>query len=83
MTKTIKVTTTVYRKCCEVGLDLVRIKMLAGEKMYRCIHCGEIWIAVGYTDAAGGSDTELVRYNPKHALGACIPIPGPRGTPSR
>ncbi len=68
-----KITETIERECCEPR-DL---KPYSGKfngyselplswqvTVQFCIYCGQLWREEGYTDAAGGMDTRLVRVLP-------------------
>ena len=59
---------TVERNCCEER-DMVqyrgRVPKLDHDQMLNsafCKHCGQLWTAEAYTDAAGGQDWRRVRW---------------------
>ena len=50
------------RNCCDSSKgDLKKCAMKGRVNIYSCIHCGTIWEEERYTDAAGGTDTKLVK----------------------
>jgi len=53
-----KIKETIERDCCQdKDLKLYRGKYFSTNKGWVfCVHCGNIWEKVSYTDAAGGKD---------------------------
>jgi hypothetical protein len=63
-----KITVTTDRECCDHREDL---QPYHGKHMIPdalkpkfCKHCGQLWYLHRYTDAAGSSDSEYVRFVP-------------------
>lgn len=62
-----KIKVTIERDCCDVRDDLVpftgQTPVITKQlKPKFCKHCGQLWILESFTDAAGDTDTEYVRY---------------------
>ena len=63
-----KIKETVERDCCAPE-DLLWYKgshnLPLGSKPKFCRHCGQIWILITYTDAAGDTDTDYFKFIPR------------------
>jgi hypothetical protein len=63
-----KVKITTERDCCHVQEDLQTYRGSSGIpevlKPKFCKHCGQLWYLSRFTDAAGSSDSEYVRFVP-------------------
>lgn len=64
-----KIKVTIERDCCDQQEDLQTYRgSSAIPEVLRpkfCKHCGQLWYLNRYTDAAGDSDDEYVRYMPE------------------
>lgn len=61
--KTIQITTK--RRCCDPeDLVLIISKINKHGHIFKCQYCGDFWVEESYTDAAGGSDSRIVRWFP-------------------
>jgi len=63
-----KIKVTIERECCEPQ-DMLPysgiVQFESGSKPKFCKHCGQLWIAEKYTDAAGDRDVMYVRFVPE------------------
>jgi len=63
-----KITERIERDCCDLRMDLKPYKGIVGDQdrsEYRfCVHCGQIWVAGRYTDAAGSRSTKWDKIFP-------------------
>ena len=63
-----KIKVTAERECCEPGdLESYHGESLMGDarRPKFCKHCGQLWYLVRFTDAAGSSDSDYVRFVPR------------------
>jgi len=56
-----KIQETITRECCELKDMLVRFATEKEDEHYFCVHCGQNWKKIKYTDEAGDSDTKLIK----------------------
>lgn len=63
-----KIKVTTERECCDPQEDLqtYRGKHMIPDVLRPkfCKHCGQLWYLESFTDAAGDSDSEYIRYVP-------------------
>jgi hypothetical protein len=64
-----KVTVTAERDCCDPREDFLTYRgrsfMGDARKPKFCKHCGQLWYLIRFTDAAGDSDSDYVRFIPQ------------------